>query len=89
MLKSSENQKLLKDALEDLSGDESPPEIPKQNFGMSEVQSKLSVGSQELSQQGGSKVSLGSTNKVGSREISQQGGSKVSLGSTNKVRHYE
>lgn len=32
LLKSSENQKLLKDALEDLSGDESPPEIPKQNF---------------------------------------------------------
>lgn len=32
ILKSSENQKLLKDALQDLSGDESPPEIPKQNF---------------------------------------------------------
>lgn len=32
MLKTSENQKLLKDALQDLSGDESPPEIPRKNF---------------------------------------------------------
>ena len=42
MLKTSENQKLLKDALQDLSGDESPPEVPKQNF---RVQTRVS-GSQ-------------------------------------------
>lgn len=28
-LKTSENQQLLKNALQDLSGDESPPEVPK------------------------------------------------------------
>ena len=54
ILKNSENQKLLKDALEDLSGDESPPEIPKQNFGV-EVRKVPSVESQSPS---------GSTNKV-------------------------
>lgn len=42
ILKSSENQKLLKDALEDLSGDESPPEIPKQSFSSEEVGQKPS-----------------------------------------------
>ena len=71
MLKSSENQKLLKDALEDLSGDESPPEIPKQNLNGEDVHgvpSRVSVGSHELSQQGGSKASLGSSIKVGSSD---------------------
>lgn len=67
MLKSSENQKLLKDALEDLSGDESPPEIPKQNFSNEDIQgvpSQVSVGSHKFSDQGESKVSLGSSEKV-------------------------
>lgn len=62
LLKSSENQKLLKDALEDLSGDESPPEIPKQKFDEEDEPSRVSVGSNDLSQQG-SKLSFGS-NKV-------------------------
>ena len=54
ILKNSANQKLLKDALEDLSGDESPPEIPKQNFGV-KVGKAPSVESQ---------LPSGPTNKV-------------------------
>lgn len=45
-LKTSENQKLLKDALQDLSGDESPPPIPKAPDLVDQVPSQLSVGSQ-------------------------------------------
>lgn len=55
MLKSSENQKLLKDALQDLSGDESPPEIPKRSDQVDKIPSQLSVGSR------GSRQSFGST----------------------------
>ena len=50
-LKTSANQKLLKDALQDLSGDESPPEVPKQNF----------AGEEEQVVQSGSRVSVGSS----------------------------
>ena len=56
--KSSENQQLLKDALQDLSGDESPPEIPTKKFLPEEtvkVSSQVSVGSQEKKIQKGSK----------------------------------
>ena len=52
LLKNSENQKLLKDVLQDLSGDDSPPEIPKQNFVAEDdqkVTSRSSVGSSNLS----------------------------------------
>jgi len=42
----SENQKLLKDALQDLSGDESPPQIPKRNYGQDDNEpSKASLDS--------------------------------------------
>lgn len=54
LLKSSENQKLLKTALEDLSGDESPPEIPKQAFSSEDTvksPSQISVGSQKVPEQ--------------------------------------
>ncbi len=53
MLKSSENQKLLKDALQDLSGDESPPPVPKGSDQVDKVPSQLSVGSR-----GSNKVGL-------------------------------
>ncbi len=65
-LKNSENQKLLKDALEDLSGEDSPPEIPKKMFGPGEntnVPSRVSVESQEHSQTGGSENSLDASKK--------------------------
>lgn len=48
MLKTSENQKLLKDALQDLSGDESPPEIPKQNFSTEKSLKSVPPGNQEV-----------------------------------------
>lgn len=69
MLKSSENQKLLKDALEDLSGDESPPQIPKQRFPIEDAKDQPSQISAQLddtktTRQEGSKTSLES-NKVG------------------------
>ena len=42
----SENQKLLKDALQDLSGDESPPQIPKRKYGQGDNEaSKASLDS--------------------------------------------
>ena len=62
ILKSSENQKLLKDALQDLSGDESPPAIPKRSDQVDKVPSQLSVGSR------GSQQSFGS-NKVGLHNV--------------------
>jgi hypothetical protein len=65
ILKSSENQKLLKDALEDLSGDESPPEIPIANEGQG-IPSQVPVASHELPQQEGSMTSVGSSTKVSS-----------------------
>ena len=71
LLKSSENQKLLKDALEDLSGDESPPEIPKQNFPIEDVKGDTPK------QMDGSKTSISSN---------QQEGSKTSVES-NKVSY--
>lgn len=68
MLKSSENQKLLKDVLQDLSGDETPPEIQKQRLNGAEedgkIQSLVSVGSQGRGQSGGSEHSLKTSSKT-------------------------
>ncbi len=51
-MEASQNQKLLKDALQDLSGDDSPPQIPKRSYGddnSNNIPSKVSLNSNKSS----------------------------------------